>query len=713
MRIYKLEGDLRKLADQVALAQEIEQLKAQNGALMTELQAVKNVLAETQAAVEFERRDGERQSSLEAEVHRMHDELNRSNSQLSRSLAQIKDYEHQLGLFDDESKETLRKIRHLELENSSLQKKLVEVNKLLADREGEIQELHEELKSKNSFVQQVKAESQTVHAELEMLLRQKQELEGKVRIVENERDSIRAELDPTRRRILEATVTSPQTPGSPRSSMDLVESRLLRQMGNTTKQLEMLAKSNALSQSEKEHLQVESRRLANEIHAGLRTLLTIFERIVKFTGLKPTLPDDLTIDMAIEELAKIVEALLNDYDDVKRHDKNVTDSLRDAHEEIAQLKHNNDKLNERVRVAQEQLSIVEQEAEEARLNLEKQEIELSKAQKQLKYTQDVDMTRYREQIAQLSSDMATLEAELKAREERLKDAKLLNDSMRSRCAELELQLARVSDTTTNNQNEVERLRKERTELLARLATQEDLMGEASQKLEQVQQQLVMAERTKEALQETFQKELRSLNITNAELKAQLSSVSSGKSTNELRLERLQESLNSLQVAYEELHAKYQAKEISYLTTVKEREEIVLAKQALERELIDAKDTQRLLEGEVSRLKRADQMTRRGHEGLEHVQLKLEQANSLNSILKAQIETKEKALQESEDKLRRQDEAIRRAYADCDAQHQKIKKREMVINRVLKRLENINAISGLGEDEAVASLKNQGDEGRNF
>lgn len=78
-----------------------------------------------------------------------------------------------------------------------------------------------------------------------------------------------------------------------------------------------------------------------------------------------------------------------------------------------------------------------------------------------------------------------------------------------------------------------------------------------------------------------------------------------------------------------------------------------------------------------------------------MQAKVESLASLNTFLKEQVDTKERSLREAEEKLRKKDDAIRKAYADCEQQHQKIKKRELIISRVLKRLENINAITGIG------------------
>ena len=132
---------------------------------------------------------------------------------------------------------------------------------------------------------------------------------------------------------------------------------------------------------------------------------------------------------------------------------------------------------------------------------------------------------------------------------------------------------------------------------------------------------------------------------------------------------------------------------------RERELLSIEKQNLQRELADAQESLRVAEAEIGRLKRADLTQRKGHESIQHLQTRCEGLNNINSMLKQELEAKDRALQEAEDRLRRQEESIKRAYTDCDVQHQKIKKREMVISRVLKRLENINAIAGITDENA--------------
>ena len=83
------------------------------------------------------------------------------------------------------------------------------------------------------------------------------------------------------------------------------------------------------------------------------------------------------------------------------------------------------------------------------------------------------------------------------------------------------------------------------------------------------------------------------------------------------------------------------------------------------------------------------MNRRTHDGLEHLQAKVESLSAMNSFLKDQTETRERTIRSLEDRLRHQQEEMRRAREEVDAQSKKLKKREILISQALKRLENIN------------------------
>ena len=69
-----------------------------------------------------------------------------------------------------------------------------------------------------------------------------------------------------------------------------------------------------------------------------------------------------------------------------------------------------------------------------------------------------------------------------------------------------------------------------------------------------------------------------------------------------------------------------------------------------------------------------------------MQAKVESLTALNQYLKEQLEVKDRALADTEDKMRAKEDDMRRAYADLEAKNGKLKKREQLINQALKRLE---------------------------
>lgn len=100
----------------------------------------------------------------------------------------------------------------MELEINANQKRHSEATRNIQMREEEIKELNQELSEKCSLIQQNHQELQNAHTELEVEMRKNQDLENRLKMAENERDAIRAELDPIRRRFAEGL----KDPGSPR-----------------------------------------------------------------------------------------------------------------------------------------------------------------------------------------------------------------------------------------------------------------------------------------------------------------------------------------------------------------------------------------------------------------------------------------------------------------------------------------------------------------
>lgn len=475
---------------------------------------------------------------------------------------------------------------------ASAAKKIAESARTIEGLQEEKRELLEEIQMKNNFVEQVKTECQELQAELQTLMHQKQEAENRARIAEHERDNIRAEMDPARRRLLETV--GPQTPGSPRSSIDLVESRLMKQVGAASKQMEMMAKSNALSQSERETLLENTRKLTAEINGALRNLMVVFERIAHLTGISPVnangnFLNEVTLERAVDELNKIVEVILRDYDDCRRQKSSLADDLRNAHQETALLQHTAEKYREQAAQALEQLATVEKDLDTTRSQLTKAKNEAFHLEQQLKATNELELPKYREQCVTLQNAVKTLENELAVRERRLAETRGEMDTLRRCCVELENQSSKVSADSAGLQEEVATLRSQKQELLQKLLSQEELVAQTSALLDDTKQQLAKAERVKAHLQENFNREMREMHSANSDLKAQLAAISSGKSTNDQRLERLQAGLRFVEQSNDELKAKLQAKEAAHSALLRDHEILIVEKQNLERELQETQE----------------------------------------------------------------------------------------------------------------------------
>jgi chromosome segregation ATPase len=85
--------------------------------------------------------------------------------------------------------------------------------------------------------------------------------------------------------------------------------------------------------------------------------------------------------------------------------------------------------------------------------------------------------------------------------------------------------------------------------------------------------------------------------------------------------------------------------------------------------------------------------------------KIDNMTALNAFLKEQAEAKERQVRDLEERLRRQEDDVKRAYAELDAKTAKLKKRETLINQALKRLEAINFV--VPSSAAAAALGRDG------
>lgn len=473
--------------------------------------------------------------------------------------------------------------RKLELEKSQLEKRLQEAALNGEKQMQEIHDLNEEIQRKNGFIEDLKRETGSLNRDLEMLMKQNQELEGKSRLAEAERDQIKAEINPLRR--LGETSQAARPPGSPRSSMDVLETRLFRQVGNASKQLEILAKTNAMAQGEKDQLYDQVRKSSGEVNSALRNVMSILEQIALFTKVSANVTaHEATLDGALSELSKLVTALLTEFESLKKEKILLSQETKSYVDQLAQFKSQTDRAKDQTRNATESLSLVEAELGEVKSQLYKLTNEHSMITQTLKTCQDVELPRYREHCVSLQRAVDTLQRELEEGDQKTAAYRAEIEKLRAQCSDLEQNATKTTMDSQQRMQELTTLRQLKSDLLSKLEKQEELTAQVTAKLDETKVQLAVVERAKVAVEENVGKELRNLHHANAELKSQLSALSSGKSSNEERVNRLQSSLRFVEEQNVELEKKLYTKESLYSALFKERQVLAVEKETLEGEV---------------------------------------------------------------------------------------------------------------------------------
>lgn len=287
-----------------------------------------------------------------------------------------------------------------------------------------------------------------------------------------------------------------------------------------------------------------------------------------------------------------------------------------------------------------------------------------------------------ERVKQLGQFVENYETTLKATQQENEELVKKYSEVSQLCSKIQLEL---TDYKEYNKN----LSSQRDELLERLAVQESSTLSAQKRLEELQSRVGHSEKVKSSIEEQFNRELKSLHAANGELKGQLNLALNARAELSQRVDRLSQLLREAERGQDEIVEKGRTAETQLSTLRREHEILILEHKTLESDLAERQQVIKQLEQEISRLRREDHQNRRTTDGLEHLQAKVESLSAMNSFLKDQTETRERTIRSLEDRLRHQQEEMRRAREEVDAQSKKLKKREILIAQALKRLESIN------------------------
>jgi chromosome segregation ATPase len=197
----------------------------------------------------------------------MKNELEKAKSNFAKAQVSIQRYESQMSLFDRESRENAQKVKQLELDLVGCQKKLNEANNTISRHQQEILSLEDELNNKNETLKQFKADFEDSTSEMNFFTKQVQDLQEKLKRVEEERDLAVKEKENAKKGLekVENQLRINQTLSSPRNSLDILESKLLKELGHAHKRVTDLEKQTNLSHGERDQLINQARKTSQDL----------------------------------------------------------------------------------------------------------------------------------------------------------------------------------------------------------------------------------------------------------------------------------------------------------------------------------------------------------------------------------------------------------------------------------------------------------------
>lgn len=238
---------------------------------MAENRTYKNLVNEAHSIVEQLRSEQakRRQDSVDSsEVVALRAELEQNKNTLMKAQVSVQRYESQMDLFDRESRENAHKIKQLELNLQSANHRLNDANNTIARYKSEIISLEEELSTKIETIKKFKEDISASTSDISLFSRQMQELQDRLKRSEEEKEELLKEKDRYRKGLekAESHLRVNATLGSPvRNSLDVLESKLLKELGTAHKRVNDLEKQTNLSHGEREQLISQARRTGQDL----------------------------------------------------------------------------------------------------------------------------------------------------------------------------------------------------------------------------------------------------------------------------------------------------------------------------------------------------------------------------------------------------------------------------------------------------------------
>ena len=685
---------------------------------MAENRTYKNLVNEAHAIVEqlrMEQAQRRQESTDVSEIVTLKAELDQSRGSLMKAQVSIQRYESQLTLFDKESRENAQKIKKLELEIQATNNRLIDANNSIGRYKTEIIQLEEELRSKSESFKNLKEEISASTSDVSLFTRQMQELQDRLKRSEEEKEELLKEKERYRKGLEKAeshlrvnATLSPSAPSSPaRNSLDVLESKLLKELGNAHRRVNDLEKQTNLSHGERDQLISQARRTGQDLMIGIKSMQLLAGKImeVAFPGKNISSEGVESLEQAVEQVETLCREVL-----IELEDSRLT--VKDLDSQFMRVKDNLLESNKERDHATNSLAAAEVQLQKLSIDLNAKGSEIRtisetnrNLQNRIRELSEIEIPKWQRESERANEKIKQLGHFVENYESTLKQSQQENEELTKKFAEAQQFSTKIQNELSEIREYANKLQNHRDELIERLASQESLVNSLQKRLEELQSRVGHSEKVKSAVEDQFNKELKSLHIANGELKGQLSVALSARTELTQRVDRLSQLLRESERGQDEIVDKGRSAEAQFSALRREHEILALEHKTLENELQEKQMTIQSLEKEISRIRREDNSNRRNQEGLEILQAKVESISAINSFFKEQIETRERTIRSLEERLRHQQEEMRRSREEVDAQSKKLKKREILIGQALKRLENINHLK-----QQVHGLNNNNNNG---
>lgn len=176
----------------------------------------------------------------------------------------------------------MQKTKQLEIDLGSANKKLSEAQQQITDQQGEISALEEDLNRKSNIIHQFKMDSSVNAQNFELATRKIEELNRIIETIKEERDTLARESATVKkeRSVFDSGQKGSNrfTPGSPRSSIDIVESRMIKELGQTSRRFHDMEKVSESTVTERNQLINQNQQLTDQLARGINIIAQIIDK---------------------------------------------------------------------------------------------------------------------------------------------------------------------------------------------------------------------------------------------------------------------------------------------------------------------------------------------------------------------------------------------------------------------------------------------------